>query len=77
MTYNVPVYNRQGDGALVVAAGGKIVMQTGAKIVPNSETQASTIADVSTTTIAWTTGDKGKFNSILTALEGAGILATS
>jgi len=77
MSYNVNVYMRQGDGAHVVGSGGKIVVQTGGKIVPNSETQASTIADVSTATIAWTTAEKGRVNSILAALEGVGILATS
>lgn len=77
MTYQVPVYRRQGGSALVVGSGGTIVMQTGAKLVPNSETQAATIAAVSTTTIAWTTGDKGKVNSIITALKNVGILATA
>lgn len=77
MTYNVGVYKRQGDGAQVVESGGKIVMKTGGQIVPNSETQAATIADVSTATIAWTTAEKGRVNSILAALEGVGILATS
>ena len=74
--YNVPVYRRQGGAALVVASGGTIVMQTGGKIVPNSETQATAIADVSVATIAWTTGDKAKVNSIIAALEGVGVLAT-
>lgn len=77
MTYNVSVYHRQEDSALVVKSTGKIVVQTGGKIVPNSETQASTIADVSTATIAWSTAEKGRVNAILAALEGVGILATS
>lgn len=75
--YNTKVYRRQTDAALVVGASGKIVVQTGGKIVPNSETQAPTIADVSVATIAWTTGDKAKVNTLLAALEGVGILATS
>ena len=75
--YNVSVYHRQTDQALVVADGGKIVVQTGGQIVPNSETQASHIADVSTATIAWTTAEKGRVNSLLAAIEGVGILATS
>lgn len=74
--YNVNVYHRQTDQALVVANGGSIVVQTGGKILPNSETQASAIANVGLTTIAWTTGDKAKVNSIISALEGVGILAT-
>ncbi len=60
----------------MVENGGTIVVQTGGKIVPNSETQASAIVDVSTSTIAWTTQDKAKVNSIIAALEGVGILAT-
>lgn len=77
MSYNVKVYRRQGGDALVVGASGKLVVQTGGQIVPNSETQASAIADVSTATIAWTTADKAKVNSVISALEGVGILATS
>lgn len=74
--YNVPVYRRQGGAALVVASGGTIVMQTGGKIVPNSETQASAITDVSVATVAWTTTEKALVNNIIAALEGVGILAT-
>lgn len=77
MSYNTLVYRRQGGSAMVVANGGKLVVQTGGQIVPNSETQASAIADVSTATVAWTTGDKAKVNSIILALEGVGVLATS
>ena len=77
MSYNVKVYRRQGGAAMVVANAGKIVVQTGGQIVPNSETQASHIADVSTSTIAWTTTEKALINSALAALEGVGILATS
>lgn len=74
--YNVKVYNRQGDSALVVDSGGLIVVKTGGKIVPNSETQAAHIVDVAATTIAWTTADKAKVNSIIAALENVGVLAT-
>lgn len=77
MSYNVNVYRRQGGSAMVVGNGGSIVMQTGSAIVPNSETQASHIADVSTATIAWTTAEKGRVNTLLAAIEGVGILATS
>lgn len=76
-TYSVPVYRRQGGAALVVGSGGKIVMQTGGQLVPNSETQAAHIADVSVATVAWTTAEKGRVNTLLAALEGVGILATS
>jgi hypothetical protein len=74
---NIKVYRRQGGSEQVIANGGKLVVQTGGKIVPNSETQAAHITDVSTATIAWTTGDKAKVNTVLAALEGVGVLATS
>lgn len=76
MSYNVKVYRRQGGEAMVIGNGGALVVQTGGKILPNSETQAAAIAAVGLTTIAWTTGDKAKVNSVITALTGVGILAT-
>jgi len=76
-TYTPLVYMEQGGDTQVVKSGGKVKIETGGQIVPNSGTQASTIADVSVATIAWTTGDKAKVNSILSALEGVGVLATS
>lgn len=78
MTYNVNVYKRQQDGAMVVGSGGAIVVLTGGKIVPNSETQAAHIPSFTT---AMTTSFAGtgvtKTNLILAALRGVGILATS
>lgn len=74
---NTIIYTRQGGSEKVIGSGGKLIVQTGGQIVPNSETQASAIADVSVATIAWTTGDKAKVNSVIAALEGVGILATS
>jgi hypothetical protein len=78
MTYSLKVYHRQGDGAMVVESAGAIVVKTGGKIVPNSETQASHIANATggITTSAAGTG-QAKINSILSALRGVGILATS
>ncbi len=70
------IYQRQGDQAQVVANGGKIVVQTGGAIVPNSETQAAHIADV-TSNAAFNTAPAAAVNSIIAALEGVGILATS
>lgn len=77
-TYQPAVYRRQGGSAIVVGNGGSIVMQTGGKIVPNSETQASHIPNATggITTSAAGTG-QAKINAILTALRGVGILATS
>lgn len=76
--YSVKCYRRQGGAAFVVASGGVIVVQTGGKIVPNSETQAAHIANATggITTSAAGTG-QAKINAILAALRGVGILATS
>lgn len=76
--YGAKVYNRQGGDAFVVESGGKLVVKTGGKIVPNSETQASHIANATggITTSAAGTG-QAKINGILAALRGVGILATS
>ena len=75
--YNVKCYRRQGGEAFVVGNGGKLVVQTGGAIVPNSEAKAAHIADVSTATVAWTTAEKGRFNTLLANLEALGVLATS
>lgn len=78
MSYGTKVYKRQGGDAMVVASGGKLVMQTGAKLVPNSETQAANIAAVQATSAGnFTTAERDKFNLVLVALKGVGILATS
>lgn len=78
MSYNVTVYHRQTDQALVVANGGKIIVQTGGKIVPNSETQAAHIANATGgVTISAAGTAQAKINSILAALRGVGVLATS
>ena len=74
--YQPKVYRRQGGDATVVASGGKIVVQTGGQIVPNSETQAAHIADFATN-VSLTTTAVGKLNALLAACEGVGILATS
>lgn len=74
--YNAKVFMNQGAGSLSVRAkdGGQVLGQSTAS---GSLAQAATIADVSVTTVAWTTGDKAKVNAVLTALENVGILATS
>lgn len=76
MSYQPKVYREQGGNALVVKGhdGGVVKGTTSAAATP---AQAAAIADVSTATIAWTTGDKAKVNSIIAALEGIGVLATS
>jgi hypothetical protein len=87
VTYQTKVYDKQGGAELVVASGGAIKIETGGKITANG-TQAAHIANAK---IDYTTGDldteaeiitainatNTTINAILTALEGAGILATS
>lgn len=75
-TYTPLVYRAQGGSSLVVASGGTIKMETGAKLVPNSGTQAANVASI-TTTGTFSTGICAKINSIRTALVNVGILATS
>lgn len=76
--YMPKVYNRQGGEALVVGNGGSIVMQTGAKLLPNSETQAAHIPNATGgVTISAAGTAQAKINAILVALRGIGALATS
>lgn len=76
-SYSPKVYLRQGGDGLVIASGGVIKVESGGKIVPNSGTQAAAVTAVATTTIAWTTAEKGRVNSLITALTNIGVLATS
>lgn len=67
---NVLISFKQGGAELDIASGGKIT---------DDGTQASHIADVSTTG-TWADDDDAiiaAINAILAALEGVGILATS
>lgn len=75
-TYQPLVYRQQGGDILVVASGGEINVEPGGTITADG-TQASNIADVSVSTVVWTTGDKAKVNDILAVLEGLGATATS
>lgn len=87
-TYTPLVYRAQGGSSFIVASGGTIKIETGGKVVPNSGTQAATIADASTahalnatfsdTEVEGALNTLGtKLNSVLAALEAVGILATS
>lgn len=77
------VHRPQGGEQLVVESGGSIQIMTGGKVLPNSGTQAAHIADVA----ALTGGEDPteaefnalavKFNALLAAVRGAGILASS
>lgn len=76
MSYQPKVYREQGGDTLVVRAkdGGVLKGQATAGATP---AQAAHIADVSVATVAWTTTDKAKVNTLLAALENLGALATS
>lgn len=76
MSYQPKVYREQGGNTFVIKGhdGGVFKGTTSAAATP---AQAAHIADVSTATVAWTTGDKAKVNTLLKALEGVGVLATS
>jgi hypothetical protein len=76
MGYEPKVYREQGGNTLVILGrnGGVVKGQTSAAATPAA---AAAIADVGVTTAVWTTADKGKVNSIMAALRGVGILATS
>lgn len=65
-TYQPLVYMQQGGAELVIADGGQIT---------NDGTQASHIADLATG--ATNAQIATAFNTLLVAIEGVGILATS
>ena len=65
-TYQTGIYFKQGGDELVVASGGSIT---------NDGTQASHIADLATG--ATNAQIATAFNTLLAAIEGVGILATS
>lgn len=73
-TYSPLVYSKQGGSQLVVASGGQINIESGGKITADG-TQASHIADLATA--ATNAQIATAFNTLLVAIEGAGILATS
>ena len=65
-TYQTGIYMKQGGDELVVASGGSIT---------NDGTQASHIADLATG--ATNAQIATAFNTLLAAIEGVGVLATS
>lgn len=81
MSYNAKVRKEQNPDVLTVADGGSIDVETGGKITANG-TQASNIVDADVAVGANPTKAEydalvAKFNSVLAALEGIGILASS
>jgi len=74
--YSVPVYMRAGDTAMVVASSGKVVVQTGGQIVPNSETQATAITKVSGSPSPSNDAIATAVDQIIDAITAVGICAT-
>jgi hypothetical protein len=81
MSYETKVYREPGGSVLTVASGGAIDVETGGKFLVNG-TQKAHIADAAGA--AGAAPDKAefdalvaKFNLVLVALEGTGILASS
>lgn len=77
MSYQPLVYREHGGDNLVIKGtgnGGQVKGTTSAAATP---AQAAAITAVSVATVAWTTGDKAKVNSLIVALENIGVLATS
>lgn len=77
MSNTTKIYKDQNGNRQVVESGGVIQMKTGAKMVPNSGTQAATIAAISETTATMSSAERQAFNAVLAALKGVGILAAS
>ena len=73
-TYSPLVYMQQGGDVQVVKSGGEINIETGGKITA-AGTHASTIADLATG--ATNAQIATAINTLLVAVENAGILATS
>ena len=75
MGYQPKVYKEQGGNVLVIRGhdSGVLKGQTSAAATP---AQAAHVADFATSA-ALTTGQAAKLNSVLKALRGVGVLATS
>lgn len=76
-TYQPLVYRAQGGSQLVVASGGSIKVETGGGILPNSGTKAAHIINATGGATGAVFNLQTKFNTLLTAVRGVGILATS
>jgi hypothetical protein len=70
-----------GGDEIVVASGGKITVESGGiinvktgGIIKANGTQAAAIADISETEAVFSAAEREKFNDILAALRGAGII---
>ena len=74
--YNAKVNRKQGGDTLSVESGGAIDVETGGKVKANG-TQAAAIADVTTGGGATAAANATAINSILAALRGVGVIASS
>ena len=83
MSYVPKTYHKQGGDKFVIASGGStevesggsIKMLTGSKQLPNSGTQAVSIADITTTSGTVDAADRAIINSIIAAIRGVNIIA--
>lgn len=75
-TYGTGVYRKQEGDELVVAADGAINVESGGEIQADG-TQAAAIADVDTAGSATAAANATAINSILAALRGVGVIASS
>jgi len=64
------------ENTLIVDNGGVLDVKTGGVIKANG-TQPATIADISEVEAVFSAAERAKFNLILAALKGAGIIAAS
>lgn len=75
-TYNSKVYRKQGGDEMVIAAGGKLKIETGGQIVPNDGVQEAAIADVPTGVSADVEDNADAINAILAVYRALGLIAT-
>ena len=73
-TYSPKVYRTDGGDEQVIASGGELNIESGGKIT-DAGTQASHLANLATA--ASNADIATAFNTLLLAVEGVGILATS
>jgi hypothetical protein len=74
MSYNASNYTEQGGATTVI--GGELEIVSGGKITA-AGTQAAAITNVATAGSATAAANATAINSILAALRGAGIIASS
>lgn len=75
MSFNCKVHESQGGDVYTIESGGALDVKTGGQITANG-TQAGAIADQNTGTATAAT-NAAAINSILAALRGAGVIASS